>query len=119
MLETMLNGVGADIVDIERFRAVLREKKDHFVQNTFSTYEQDYCSRHADPAMHYAGTFAAKEAVQKAAQEFSLPLNQIEIRRLASGKPEVHLRGQADPTLLISISHTETTAIAIAVKQIL
>ena len=105
--------VGIDLVTIERFRNVLAEDKQRFLKTTFSGVELEYCFSYSDPAPHLAGTFAAKEAVRKATGE-SGAFSEIEVRRDASGKPEVWLRGAHTPSILISISHTDTTACAVA-----
>jgi len=51
-----------------------------------------FASAFADPAPVYAGSWCAKEAVFKAVSRFgTLTLDQIEIERLATGCPWVHL----------------------------
>lgn len=114
----MISGIGIDIVETERFRETLRDARDQFMQNTFSDVERTYCSSYQDSAIHFAGTFAAKEAVKKATGEFSFPLHEIEIRRDPSGKPETYIKGRRDTSILVSISHTDTTACAVAMKQV-
>jgi holo-[acyl-carrier protein] synthase len=106
-----VSGVGIDIIEIGRFTDVLQKKQDKFVENTFTEEERTYCFSHKDPAPHFAGTFAAKEAVRKAS---GAPFHTIEIRRIASGKPEVWLSGRRAKTALISISHNASTACAVA-----
>ena len=108
--------VGIDLVAIERFRDALAQKKDQFLHSTFSGIELEYCLSYSDPAPHLAGTFAAKEAVRKATGE-SGAFSDTEIRRSAGGKPEVWLRGVRAPSILLSITHTETDACAVAIAQ--
>ncbi len=116
-MTSMISGIGIDIVEIERFRQLLKDGKTRFLFNTFSDEEQGYCLAYEDSATHFAGTFAAKEAVQKATGEFSLLLNQICIHRADSGKPEVFIKGRLDTSILISITHNESSACAVAIKQ--
>ena len=61
-----ISGIGIDIIEISRFRLVVRKGKNRFLENTFSEAERTYCFSYRDPAPHFAGTFAAKEAVEKA-----------------------------------------------------
>ena len=108
--------VGIDMVSVARMRRALEEKREKFLQNTFSKLEQEYCFLYSDPAPHLAGTFAAKEAVRKASG-LTVPFNEIEIRRTKSGKPEVWIGNKQTPTMHISITHTDTDACAIAVSE--
>lgn len=110
--------VGIDTVDIVRFRAVLKKKgaADKFFKNTFSEIENDYCNAYRDPAPHFAGTFAAKEAVIKALGKFPFPLSLLEIRR-EKGIPAVWIKGRRAKDLLVSITHSRTIACAIALKN--
>ena len=114
---TVPKGIGIDISDIARFRTPKMRRSERFIHNTFSTYEQDYCFSYRDPAPHLAGTFAAKEAVRKVYGDKPIVLADIEVRHRPSGKPEIWIKGARSRTLLISISHNATTAIAIALKQ--
>lgn len=109
-----LTGLGIDIVDVRRFRAMLRAGGKPFIVKYFTEVENEYCSGHSDPAMHFAGTFAAKEAVQKTLIK-SLSPKDIELRHARSGKPEVWLRGRRMPRILISISHERSAACAVAI----
>jgi len=112
-----ISGVGIDVVEVARFRLLVKQKKQHLLAKIFSDIEQAYCFSYADAAPHFAGTFAAKEAVQKALGDFSLPLVLLEIRRQKSGKPEVWIKGFRSKSLLISISHTFDIACAMVFKQ--
>ncbi len=114
---SMISGIGIDIIEIERFQKLLKEGKTRFLFNTFTDEEQGYCLAYEDSATHFAGTFAAKEAIQKATGQFSLLLNQISIHRADSGKPEVLIKGQRDPSILVSITHNGSSACAVAIKQ--
>src|SRR4051812_373363 len=112
-----ISGIGIDTIEISRFRMILRKKKDRFIENTFSETERKYCLSFKDAATHFAGTFAAKEAIRKASGIVVHPFSKIEIRRRESGKPEVWLDGQRSKSLLISISHNKSTASAIALHR--
>ena|SRR3989344_2789434 len=109
-------GIGIDSIEIRRLRTILRKKEDRFILNTFTKIERDYCFSYSDPAPHFAGTFAAKEAVQKASDD-PRSLQKIEIRRKKNGKPEVWLNKKRSKSFLVSITHNESIASAIALRQ--
>ena len=112
-----IEGIGIDLAEAKRFRSLIKQKKMDSLRKLFSQHELDYCLSYKDPGPHLAGTFAAKEAIQKALGDFSCPPAMLEIRRNESGKPEVWHKGKHLRRLLISISHSVDTAVAIAFKQ--
>lgn len=112
-----ISGIGIDIVEISKFRDLKRSKNKRFFANIYNDSELDYCFSYKDPAPHLAGIFAAKEAVKKASGIFSLSLKEIEINRKETGQPVVLLNGKPTQSFLISISHSDTSACAIALKQ--
>ena len=117
-------GLGVDIVEIARMKAIL-ERTPSFRTRVFSEDERAYCDKTAQPAIHYATRFAAKEAVLKAlGTGFSqgIGVRDIEVRRNAKGKPLVHLSGRAKEVadelgvreIPVSLSYTHTDAVACA-----
>ena len=110
---------GIDLIEVKRFKPYCTPhgRTSRFVLRTFSSAELAYCFSFRDPALHLAGTFAAKEAVQKACGTFSTPLVSLEIRRTRTGKPEVWVRGKRSRRLSVSISHTRDVACAVALYQ--
>jgi holo-[acyl-carrier protein] synthase len=119
----MILGIGNDIVEIDRIRAVIARYPQRFINRLFTPSEQEYCLKRKDPALHFAGRFAAKEAVVKAlGTGFTQNLTwlDIEIRHDSKGKPGVFFsRSSAsllgDPILCVSISHCHQYATAIAI----
>ena len=109
--------IGVDIVDVKRFKSVTKKQKVRFIENTFSALEQAYCFSYKDPSPHFAGTFAAKEAIQKATGLFHLPPPTIEIRRTKDGKPTVWIKGKSSRSILVTISHEKNIACAFALYQ--
>ncbi|MEQ1750483.1 MAG: holo-ACP synthase [Prosthecobacter sp.] len=117
-------GLGIDLVEVGRIRDLLMKHGERFKERTFTANEIAYCDSCADPAMHYAARFAAKEAASKAigtglwAQ--GVDWKDIEVMREASGKPTLHLHGgakghadqQGVTRLLISLTHTKDLAMA-------
>lgn len=110
-------GVGIDVVDIARFRTPKMQRDERFIHTTFTKHERDYCFSYRDPAPHLAGAFAAKEAVRKVYGNKPMMLADIEVRHQPSGKPEIWIKGTRSRVLFISISHSSTMTIAIALKQ--
>jgi phosphopantetheine--protein transferase-like protein len=106
-------GVGIDIVDIKRFMS-FKKPNDRFLVNNYTKRELDYCLAFQNPASHLAGTFAAKEAVFKALGKQNILFSSIEIRRAKNGKPEVWIKNKKLASVFVSISHTDTQAVAIA-----
>lgn len=115
-------GLGNDIVEIERIRQSIDRHGQHFLNRLFTHREQDYCYKYKDPVPHFAGRFAAKEAIAKALGTgfgTHLSWHDIEILNDEHGRPHVHLSESAKkhfdtPNLLLSISHSTTHATAVA-----
>ena len=57
--------VGVDLIEIERIRRAL-DRHPGFRERCFTEAERAYCDSRPNPAQHYAGRFAGKEAVGKA-----------------------------------------------------
>ena len=61
-------GVGVDLVEVSRARAMLADKGAHVFDRLLTPAEAEYCRSRPDPAEHVAVRLAAKEAVYKALQ---------------------------------------------------
>jgi holo-[acyl-carrier protein] synthase len=121
-------GIGTDVVEVDRFRSALERHGDRLVERAFTEAEARYCGAQADPAVHFAGRFAAKEAVLKALRTgWSGGVGWRDVEILSGGKaPDVTLRGRAADVarelgagapVLLSISHSRTVAMAVALLQ--
>ena len=110
--------VGIDITSVSRFRAVLA-RFPAAEERFFSRTERHHCRSHPDPVIHFAGTFAAKEAVVKALGLGPIRAwaRKIEITRDGSGAPTARVldAGLEEPVTL-SISHDADVAVAIAIR---
>jgi len=115
MTDMAVKGVGIDIAEVRRFFRFRKDGNDLFLTKNFTERELEYCFSFADPAVHLAGTFAAKEAVWKALGRSDVFQSVIEIRREESGKPVVWIKNRRQKSILVSTSHTKQTAVAIAV----
>jgi len=112
----MIDGIGIDIVEIERVRRAVANAR--FRSRVFTETECSYCDA-APGGERYAGRFAAKEAVAKALGA-SVRWREVEIVNDAGGEPRARLTGRAAESLggrklLLSISHCRTFAVAQAV----
>lgn len=117
---------GVDIVECARIDRMLREHGERFLARVFTPAEREYCMASRTPAIRLAGRFAAKEAILKAlgtGWRGGLAWTDMEILPDGYGKPHVMLTGgcaaqaagMGIARVLISISHTETHAIASAI----
>jgi holo-[acyl-carrier protein] synthase len=121
---TRIVGIGTDLVDIDRFRAVL-QRRTALPERVFTDGERAYAEQRHDPAERYAVRFAAKEAVLKALGVglWAFSLREIEVVRAESGQPSVVLHGKAAAVAAecgvtewrLTMTHTEHFAQAIAV----
>ncbi len=116
-------GLGNDIVEISRVRQGIERHGQHFLNRLFTHREQDYCYKFKDPVPHFAGRFAAKEAISKALGTgfgAQLSWHDIEILNDDHGKPEIVLSESVkknfnNPHLHVSISHSTDNATAVAI----
>ncbi|HBH06330.1 MAG TPA: holo-[acyl-carrier-protein] synthase [Flavobacteriales bacterium] len=118
----MIKGLGTDIVEVYRIAKKMGNQK--FLDRTFTSHEQDYCNAQKYPAQHFAGRFCAKEAYMKAlgtGWSSNADFKDIEIVHSSNHEPKIVLRN-ASKTLFeerglkqvkLSISHTETIAMAV------
>src|SRR6185295_16746666 len=94
----MIVGVGIDVIQNERIRESITRFGPRFLNRIYTELEIAYCSSCADPTIHYAARFAAKEAGFKAlgtGWAGGVKWKDVEVQRLPSGKPELHLYGEA------------------------
>ena len=118
--------VGTDIIEISRIEKLIKEKGDKFLNRIYTQNEIDYCeSKGLNKFQHYAGRFAAKEAVFKVLNgktdlESSLTFKNIEILNKNDGAPYVNILDDImidcfDINVDVSISHIKKYATATAI----
>ena len=116
------------MIEVSRIRGVLERQGERFLARVFTEEERDYCFRMAHPHKHLAARFAAKEAISKAFGTgigARLGWQDMEVGRRESGEPYVILHGNGQKLLqerggrvvLISLSHTQQHATAIAILE--
>lgn len=122
----LLIGLGADVIEVERVRGVIERQGQRFLDRVFTTEERTYCDAKAHPHKHYAARFAAKEAIAKcfstgigaelgwrAMSVYHGPRMQPLVRLDEQGAALLRRVGATD--IHLTLSHTETVAIAVAV----
>ncbi len=112
--------VGNDLVYLPDFKLSLNEL---FKKKIFTLAETAYCDKFDDADLHYASTWAAKEAVYKAVKQLEkspLPFKKIEIlREKAGGRPYVVLHKFGGRfKISLTISHDGEYIWAIALIEI-
>ena len=121
-------GIGVDVVDVERMQFAL-ERTPKIRRRLFTEAEIAYCEKYRFAERHYAGRWAAKEAVTKALGCGLIQWNGVEVvRRPQAGPDRPHLRetrsrrfadmvGVREEDLHISITHSELSAVAVCVVR--
>ena len=116
--------VGTDIVEVYRIKKLSDEYGERFFNHVFTQQEVDWCLSHANPHIHLAGKFAAKEAVKKALMALGesqwVPLKFISIHRDLDQPPTVNILCALSKSyeVHISISHTHSLATAVAIAEL-
>lgn len=101
--------IGIDIEHIDSLPKTNDFRNEGFYTDNFSENEIAYCILQPDAYASFAGLFAAKEAIVKANNQFkNTKFNKLVITHNAQGKP-------AFEGVNISISHTNDSAVAVAV----
>jgi len=119
-------GVGTDITECLRIAQMIERHGELFVGRVYTQLEIDYCRSRRMATQHFAGRWAAKEAVLKAlgtGWRKGISWRDIEIRNGPGGRPQALLKGGAQEIaakmgircMLVSISHCRSHATAYAV----
>jgi holo-[acyl-carrier protein] synthase len=115
----MIIGVGIDVVDVERFAAVLR-RTPRLAERVFTEGERRL------PINSLAARFAAKEALVKAlGAPAGLHWQDAEVRTTDSGRPLLEVRGSVSTraaelgvvTWHVSLSHDAGIASAVVIAE--
>lgn len=117
----MIIGIGTDIIEVGRVQKAI-DRNPKFLNKVFTEKEISYFESRNNMITTIAGTFATKEAVSKVLGTGIRGFNftDIDVTRTELGKPEVKLYGGAlalaeslnITEIMVSISHSETYAIA-------
>src|SRR6202167_2248489 len=95
---TMILGVGTDIVEIVRIGQMIERPGEHPPQRVYTEDEIRYCQRGKESYQHFAGRWAAKEAVIKTlgtGWTRRVGWLDIEVATKRSGQPGINIQGTA------------------------
>ncbi len=115
-------GLGLDATDIDRIADTIARYGDRFLHRIFTDGEVAYSNRRREPAVHFAGRFAAKEAAMKAlgtGHSHGVLWRDVEVVR-RGGPPQLQLHGGAarrfaamgGRSSLLTITHSDKLAMA-------
>ena len=115
---------GTDIIEVARIKQSIERSGDRFLHLVFTPAEIKYCeSKKISKFYHYAGRFAAKEAIYKAVSpllknKFDISWHNAEVINDKNGNPQIHFRDikiDKIKNIDISISHCKEYAVATVV----
>lgn len=121
-------GIGTDIIECLRIAQMIERHGELFINRVYTKHEIQYCQSRKLATQHFAGRWAAKEAILKAlgtGWRRGISWRDMEIRNEPGGRPTVALRGGARDVveqlgiteMLISISHCRSHATAYALAH--
>lgn len=121
-------GIGTDIVECVRIATMIERHGEIFLKRVYTDNEILYCSSRKAATQHYAGRWAAKEAVLKAlgtGWSQGIQWTDIEVRNEPGGRPRIAFGGKACELcrelgieeMHISISHCRSHATAYALAS--
>jgi holo-[acyl-carrier protein] synthase len=119
-------GLGTDIIETVRIGEMIEKHGETFLTRVYTAKEVSYCQQRREYTQHFAGRWAAKEAVMKTlgtGWARGITWTDIEVVTAASGQPCIALHGQAAEiakergiaAVLITISHCRAYAVASAI----
>jgi holo-[acyl-carrier protein] synthase len=119
-------GIGTDIVECLRIAQMIERHGELFIDRVYTAAEIEYCRSRKQATQHFAGRWAAKEAILKAigtGWRRGISWRDMEVSNQGGGKPTVALRGGARDVveqlgvgeILVTISHCRTHATAFAI----
>lgn len=112
---------GTDIIEINRIKQSIERSGQNFLKLVFTPKEIEYCEkRKAAKYYHYAGRFAAKEAIFKAVSsllenKFDISWHNAEVINDENGNPKIEfldIEFDKIKNIDISISHCKEYAVA-------
>lgn len=123
----MIYNIGIDIIEVERIKKAI-QKNPRFLQKIYRPSEVKYCQKKKYSAIHFAGRFAAKEALSKALQtgmSSGVTFYDIEIKNKQPGAPYIIAHGKTKQLLrkldiqniFVSISHIQANSVAVVVLE--
>ena len=119
-------GIGTDIVEVLRIAQMVERHGELFIARVYTPFEIDYCNARKASTQHFAGRWAAKEAILKAlgtGWARGVSWTDMEIRNDEAGRPSVRLGGGAREVceklgiadIMVTISHCRSHATGFAI----
>ena len=112
---------GTDIIEVSRIKESIEKSGEKFLKLVYTPAEIKYCeSKRLSKYYHYAGRFAAKEAIYKAISpllknKFDISWQNAEVINDINGNPKINFIGikfNQIKNIDISISHCKEYAVA-------
>jgi holo-[acyl-carrier protein] synthase len=127
-MASQIIGIGTDIIECLRIAQMIDRHGELFIRRVYTEHEIEYCANKKAATQHYAGRWAAKEAVLKALGTGwveGISWRDVEVRHKRGGAPTVALRGGAREVfertgitrMHVSISHCRSHAVAYAIAE--
>ena len=122
-------GVGIDLVQASRVEALLARHGERALRRLFTAAERERATEYASPSLHLAARIAAKEAAYKALSGGSggsgVGWQDLEVRRLADGRPNLVFHGAAERRMKelgatrchLSLTHAGGAAAAVVILE--
>ena len=86
-------GIGTDIIECPRIGKMIEHHGELFLRRIYTEREIRYCQARKHAIEHFAGRWAAKEAILKAmgtGRSHGIAWTNIEVRNGQGGRPQVH-----------------------------
>lgn len=118
---------GTDIIEIERIKKSIERSGQTFLNLIYTPAEIEYCeSKRNAKYYHYAGRFAAKEAIYKAVSslldnKFDISWHNAQVINDENGNPRVeflNIKLNKIKNIDISISHCKEYAVATVILTV-
>ena len=114
----MILGAGIDIIEVSRIQKAIERWGEDFLNHVFTPQEIACAKKYKFPYPHYAGRFAAKEAVFKALGDCQVTWKDLNILNDPHGKPYcAFLNHNSHHTIFLTISHSRDYAVAQAIIE--
>ena len=118
---------GTDIIEIQRIKKSIERSGERFLHLIYTPAEIEYCESTKNAKYyHYAGRFAAKEALYKAVsallpERFGISWSNAQIVNDKNGNPKIeflHIEFKQIKSIDISISHCREYAVATVIIMV-
>ena len=121
----MIHSVGIDVIEIRRMEQSLARFGTRFRRRVFTEEECRYCDGRAEPPVHFAARFAAKEAMMKALGTGwgnGVDWKQIQVISHSGRPPLLAVSGRAadlcgSMRIHLSLTHSRLIAAAVVVLE--